>query len=125
MVFDESILCRHICGSIRLQILPATTEGMAEALFSELPLFAGSCASRATLHLPRLIPATVQVVLTGAGHLHWAGRLRQLGPLCSAGDRLSCCTLGKRGAYMGAEPVLGVEHSHWQGCRGTMDTPMG
>ena len=74
MVFDDVILCRRICDSIRSQLLPATAAG-AGAVFSDPALSAGSCAGRVTLHLPGLATTTLQVVLTWQGLCAgWAGQ---------------------------------------------------
>lgn len=70
MVFDQVILCQHICGSIRSQIPLATTGGQAEGVFSDPTPSAGSCASRAALHSLGLVTATLYVALTWAGPLH-------------------------------------------------------
>ena len=75
MVFDEVMLCQHICGRIRFQIPPATSGGQAEVVFSDPVPSAGRFSGRATWCLCRLATAAMQVVLTWAGPLQWVSRL--------------------------------------------------
>ena len=72
-MFDEVILCQHMCGIIRPQIPFAIAGGQAEAVFSDILPSPGSCVDEATLQSSGLATATLQVMLTWAGPLCWAG----------------------------------------------------
>ena len=103
MVFYELILCQHICGSIRLQIPPATTPGQVAAGWSCVfwshsicwyLCRSGCCAFVWAGH-------SCSTVCTNLGRTSALDRLvthhkkclfvRWMGPLNSAGDQLSCC----------------------------------
>ena len=78
IVFDELILCQRIGSSIRSQI-PLATAGREQELFSYPTSPAGSRVGRATLRLPELATATLQVALMWTRLLHCMGMSGTIG----------------------------------------------